>query len=274
MKMLVLQGGGEGLDIQREFARDFDNHYADRFIRHIVDDDTLCTGCGKQCDHCRWNFDLDFSANIEVVQTPKTLPYFIDEPGNVLKLPLPPHDVLVAINIHEDILLSLPELSKASKGQAIIVPLEHPEWITRWARDEILKKCKELGLESAFPKPFCSMEKGHGPVIDRFIEEFKIGRPSLRIEMDNDRVITSAEVDICAPCGNTYFVAKNLIGKKADEKINEWVAKYWHSFPCVASMKMDSELGDTILHKGGYIHYETVGEAIEKADSSKVKKAG
>lgn len=272
--MLVLQGGGEGPDIRREFALDFDNRYADRFMRHIIDDETLCTGCGEKCDHCRFNYDLDFSADIETIQLPRTMPYFVDDIESVLKLPLPVHTILVAINIHEDILLSLPLLSNQSKGQALIVPLEHPDWMTRWARDEIAKKCRATGMEYAFPKPFCSLEKGHGPLIDRFIDTFKIGRPSLDLKIDESRTIIDAEVKICAPCGNTYFVAKNLIGKKADDKINEWVAKYWHSFPCVASMKMDPELGDTILHKGGYIHYEIVGEAVERASGVSNQKAG
>lgn len=269
MKMLVIHGGGEGLDIQQEFAMEFDDNYAERFVRHITDDETLCTGCGKKCDRCRLNYDLDFSGDIETIKLPKVMPYFVDDIESVLKLPLSKHTVLVAINIHEDILLALPELSNESNGKAIIIPLEDPDWITNWARDEIARKCENLGLESAFPKPFCSLEKGHGPIIDEFIETFRIGKPLIDIELDHNNIIKSADVKICAPCGNTYFVAKNLIGKKADKDINEWIAKYWHSYPCVASMKIDPELGDTILHKGGYIHYKIVSNAIRRASVKK-----
>jgi hypothetical protein len=61
-------------------------------------------------------------------------------------------------------------------------------------------------------------------------------------------------------------VAKNLIGKKLTPSINEdLTAKYWHSYPCVASMQMDAELSDTILHRGGFIHYAAVSEAVEEA---------
>jgi hypothetical protein len=30
-------------------------------------------------------------------------------------------------------------------------------------------------------------------------------------------------------------------------------------------MQMDAELGDTILHRGGFIHYSTVSEAVDEA---------
>ncbi|HDH57064.1 MAG TPA: hypothetical protein ENF16_00465, partial [Bacteroidetes bacterium] len=42
------------------------------------------------------------------------------------------------------------------------------------------------------------------------------------------------------------------------------VSRYWHSFPCTASMKSDSELGgDTILHLGGQIHMASFCQAAE-----------
>lgn len=269
MKLLVIYSGKPGPEIKKEFAQTFDDHYASRFIRHLDDDPTLCTGCGDKCSSCRLDYGLDFSASVKTLTLPTVMPYFVDNVDNYLEKPLPAHDVTIPINIHEDILLSLPEIVKESGSKAIIAPIEDPDWITRWTRLDIAKKCKELGLEFAFPKPFCSLELGAGPYIDRFIKEFRVGRPLLNLRIDNNNVIREATVEISAPCGNTYFVAKNIIGKTADKKLNEWVAKYWHSYPCVASMKMDPELGDTILHKGGYIHYDIVSEAICRANGQK-----
>jgi len=42
------------------------------------------------------------------------------------------------------------------------------------------QKCEELGLECAFPKPFCTLEpEKNKPTIARFIEETRVGRPLL-----------------------------------------------------------------------------------------------
>lgn len=88
------------------------------------------------------------------------------------------------------------------------------------------------------------------------------GRPKLRIELEGD-TISYAEVLQSAPCGATYFVARKFVGLKVDERLNKNVAKYWHSYPCVGSMRIDPELGDAILHVGGYNHYDAVHRAIK-----------
>lgn len=265
LKVLVVYSGKKDISstkkIPREFALKFDGHYASRFLRHLYDDETLCTGCGEKCSKCRLDYDLDFSGRTRQIQLPEIMPYFVDNASDYLPDKFPNHDVLIAINVHEDILLALVPLSKKAGAKALILPIEDPDWITKWGRSKLKKLCNENDIEFSSPKPFCSLEKGVGPVTDKFIDEFRIGRPKLKIKVKNG-VIEEASVLICAPCGNTYYVAKNIVGKKVDKHLNEWIAKYWHSYPCVGSMKMDSELGDTILHKGGYIHYDAVREAL------------
>ena len=96
------------------------------------------------------------------------------------------------------------------------------------------------------------------------MEYFRVGFPQLEVTV-KDGLIREARVLRSAPCGNTYYVAFNLPGAKADASVIERVAKYWHSFPCVASMEMDNELGDTILHLSGYHHYEAIREALARA---------
>ena len=117
----------------------------------------------------------------------------------------------------------------------------------------------ELGLECAFPKPACSLEaRDDQPAIREFQRIYRVGRPKIVIQ-SRDGVIREARVVQSAPCGNTYYVAYNLAGQEIGKDLNERVtAKYWHSFPCVGSMATDPELGDSILHKGGYLHYSAV----------------
>ncbi|WP_308751606.1 DUF166 family protein [Candidatus Oleimmundimicrobium sp.] len=243
----------------------FDDGYAKKLIKHLTNEPSVCTGCGDECVNCRKNYHLNFSEDIVGIhKLPAELLYYIDDPEKYLPAELPPHDILLAINVHEDILLALPKAVKKAGAKGIIAPIEHPDWLTRWARNKIKQICAGLKLECAFPKPFCSLEKNEvHPHINKFINYFRVGKPEIEIEIKNG-VIKNAKVIISAPCGATYFVAHKLIGKKLNENIDGVVAKYWHSYPCIASMKMDPELGDTILHKGGYTHYNIVHKAIEK----------
>ena len=71
----------------------------------------------------------------------------------------------------------------------------------------------------------------HGVIV-----EIPIGYPKLKLEL-GDGYIKDAKVLRSAPCGNTYYVAFNLKGAPLDAAVAEVVAKYWHSFPCVASME-------------------------------------
>ena len=262
MRLLFIYCGGETPRYRPDFSVSFDDTFAQRLLRHLVNEENYCHGCGALCDHCRDTYGIDFSPNIvDVLELPAVLPYYIDRPQDYFGEHLAPHDITLAVNIHEELLLALPAMAAEAGSEAIIAPCEHPAWISRWARDTVGKRCRELGLGWAAPKPFCSLQPGRHPAIDRFMEYFRVGFPQLEVTV-KDGLIREARVRRSAPCGNTYYVAFNLKGAKADTSVIERVAKYWHSFPCVASMEMDRELGDTILHLSGYHHYEAIREAL------------
>ncbi len=239
------------------FERSFDCVWADRFLKHLRNEHRdICTGCGDSCLHCRdWRVP-DFSADLAgVIRFPSLLPELLDDPREYLPDDLPAHDALVAIAIHEEILIALPELSARAGGKAVIAPIEAPEWVSRWARGKLEQKCRERGLEVAVPKPFCNLARGVGRALDAFIEHFRIGRPEFDIACLDGRAATVA-ARISAPCGNSHYVAHCLQGYPLDDHVHLEVSRCWHSYPCTASMKQDPELGDTILHKGGQIHME------------------
>lgn len=267
MKIFIICSDGIVPKDKAPFSIVFDDVYAQRFIKHLRNDAELCTGCGKNCVRCRDQLGLDYSPSIAGVhKIPSELLYYVDDPQKHLPQEPPVHDVTVAINVHEDILVKIPELVHRAGSKALIVPLEHPNWASKWMRSQTHLICDRLEMGCIFPKPFCSLEQGAHPVIDQFIQRFKIGRPKIHFKIKNGK-IKKATVLCSAPCGATYYVAHNLRGKKVDKKLSEWVSKYWHSYPCVASMEMDYELGDTILHKGGYLHYEMMEEALNAVGS-------
>ncbi len=247
------------------FSVTFDDAFAERFLRHLVNEEGYCNGCGALCDHCRDTYGIDFTPDIaHVMQLPSVLPYYLDDPTGLLGGELPPHEATVAVNVHQEVLLALPELAFRAGSRVIIAPSEAPGWVSRWVRGEVRKACRRLGMGCAFPKPFCSLTPGIHPAVDEFMEHFRIGYPRLRLEL-GEGYIKEARVLRSAPCGNTYYVAFNLKGAPLDASVAEVVAKYWHSFPCVASMEVDRELGETILHIGGFMHYRAVQEALAEA---------
>jgi hypothetical protein len=265
MKLLVAFCGGPLPARKDPFSVTFDDTFALRFISHLADEEGYCNGCGVLCDHCRDTYGIDFSGDIvDVLQLPSSLPFYLDDPVGLLGGELTPHDATVAVNLHHELLLELPRLAAEAGSRVMIVPSEHPAWTTPWLRGKVRKACRELGMGCAFPKPFCSLSPGIHPAVDEFMNYFRIGRPLLRLELAED-YIKEARVIRSAPCGNTYYVAFNLKGAPLDERVADVVAKYWHSFPCVASMEMDRELGETILHMGGFMHYRAVQEALAEA---------
>lgn len=263
LKLLLIKSDGKFPERHKPFTTFYDDHYARRFMKHLKDDPSLCTGCGDKCVNCRARYKLNISEKItSIIELPSTLPYYLENPEKFIPVKMPEHDVLVAINIHEEIILSLPPRMAAAGGKALIVPSEHPDWVSRWLRIKVGEAANQCGIEAAFPKPFCDLTAEAGTVVADFIKEFRIGRPKLKINHSGDK-IESVDVQISAPCGCTYFLAHNIKGAKLDEDFINKVSKYWHSYPCTASMKMDYEIGDTILHKGGYIHREAVQAALQ-----------
>lgn len=197
----------------------------------------------------------------QIVHLPNTYDILIDDPLEYFVEDFKYHDLAIAIGIHEDILIELPRLISKSGGKALIVPLESRTWLTKWVRDKTIEECNKYNIEYAFPKPFCALEHGDFNLINNFIDEFRVGRPKFRLFVDKDKTILKAKVLITTPCGNLYNISKELEGKKLGEEAKEAVAKYWHSFSCLGDVQIDPEVGDTIVHIGGHIHYSAIDDA-------------
>ncbi|MHB0977692.1 MAG: DUF166 domain-containing protein [Candidatus Aquicultorales bacterium] len=233
MRLFIFMSGAPSEDSKKSgpFWKPFDGKYAEKFIRHLKDRQDVCTGCGELCNHCRAGYKLDFGEKIAGVHLlPDRMLAFIDEPYKYLPGKLPPHDVTIAINVHQDLLLEIPRLAKKAGSQAYIVPVEDPDWLDPWIRQELRSICEGEGLDFTAPKPFCALDKGEGPAIDAFIDEFRIGKPQLKLQIQDGKV-RSARVVRSAPCGDTYFVAHNLPGVPIGEELMKKSSKLWHSYP-------------------------------------------
>lgn len=248
----------------------YSGEFAERVIRNLINDPSFCKSCGLYCDSCKYNV-YSYVRNIRAAMqlpSPLELPAFVDNPEKYLPKAVPKADLCVASGLHKDLLLELPYHLQKAGIKGLIVPIEDFAEVPSGLRKQVEEKCQELGLESAFPKPFCSLEPAKDkPVISRFVNELQIGRPSLEIltaERGKREVIEAAVVRRSAPCGSTWYVARKLVGVETKrEVLYDAIAKAHHSYPCTATMNVDPETKEPILHLGGYIIREQVEKALK-----------
>jgi hypothetical protein len=253
----------------------YSGEFAERVIRNLVNDPSFCKPCGLYCDYCKYgvySYVRNILAAIELPK-PSDLPAFIDRPREYMPKSIPKADLCVASGLHKDLLLELPFQIERAGVKGLIVPIEDFNEAPSGLRKQLEEYCLELGLEYAFPKPFCSLEQDdEKPLVSRFVAELCVGRP--RIEVSTSRrggheVVESTVVRRSAPCGSTWYVARKLIGVETRRDVlYDVIAKAHHSYPCTATMNVDPEAKEPILHIGGYIIREEVEKALGKAGAT------
>jgi hypothetical protein len=108
------------------------------------------------------------------------LPAFIDKPEQYMPRNIPRADLCVASGLHKDLLVELPLHLEKIGVKGLIVPIEDFNEVPSGLKKQVQELCTELGLESAFPKPFCTLEPNMDkPTISRFVLELGVGHPKL-----------------------------------------------------------------------------------------------
>lgn len=204
--------------------------------------------------------------SVDAYQVPRSLPPVLDDAAEYLPAELGAGDVIIAVNIHPEMLLEIPNMVAGVATRALIAPIEDPNWIKPGLVKQVTQECAHRGLESAFPKPFCALEPTT-PVIQEFCETYGVGVPTFRFEISDGKV-AAVEVLSGAPCGLTDFVAEQLVGLPADETLPEKAGQLHHSYPCLSSMVMDPAFGDTIMHKSLFLLRDRVREALAEAGTA------
>ena len=249
----------------------YSGEFAERIIRNLINDPSFCKACGLYCDSCKYgvySHVCNIRAAIELPK-PSELPAFIDKPEEYMPKTIPKVDLCVASGLHKDLLLELPAHLGRAGVKGLIVPIEDFKEVPSGLRKQVEERCVELGLEHAFPKPFCSLEPSEDkPLISRFVSELGIGRPKLEVSTANRggrEVIEAAVVRRSAPCGSTWYVARKLIGIETKQEIlHDAIAKAHHSYPCTATMNVDPEAKEPILHIAGFIIREEVEKPLKR----------
>jgi len=243
----------------------YSGDFGERVIGNLINYSTFCISCAEACTQCKEG-KYGFADRINgffKLPAPSLLPLFIeDSTSGYLPNEIPDADIAIVSEIHNDILLELPIILKDSGIKAMIVPQESAAQL---ARPQIEELCAREEVEIVFPKPFCDLQpQDDKPMIKNFVKEFGIGRPEVKVEVGRRGRIAHVDVLRSAPCGSTWFVAKQLAGVEVENRheLYDRISESHHAYPCTASMEKDRELGDTILHKAGYIIRAAVEEAL------------
>ena len=200
---------------------------------------------------------------VSATQLPHQLPMIVDNPRDFLPAHIGATAVTIAVNIHHDLLAELPFLIAERGSRALIAPREDPNWIRPGLVTQVATACEKLGLESAFPEPFCTLVP-NTRIIQQFCEQYQVGQPKFELTIV-DNVVTEVRYVRGAPCGLTQWAVAQLVGAEAGEPLIEKVKTLHHSRPCLASMVMVPGMDDTLMHKSLFLFEDSAREALEVA---------
>jgi hypothetical protein len=203
---------------------------------------------------------------------PAFLPPFIDYPEDYLPDELPAADLILSLGEDPGVAELLPDVVQMAGARAVIAPIDNVAWLPPGLMNQVAGWLADAGASVVFPKPFCSLtettynEKRHkveydDPLIAEFARHF--GRPAFRVAYDSEAgTITGVEVVRDAACGCAHYVAEHLVGHSADEAEHE-AGMLHHHYPCLASMGIDPDYNDTLMHVSGNVLKDAIAEEIK-----------
>ncbi len=206
-------------------------------------------------------------ASVKSLVVPDALPLIVDDPDEYLPPELGEADVIIAIHLHPDLLYEIPHAVSGRGTRALIAAIEDPTWLQQGLVGQVTRACARFGIESAFPKPFCALEPA-SPVIAQLSESFGIGKPEFDVIVE-DGVIKEVVFRRGSPCGCTEWAIQRLVGTCVDEDVRHLAAEGLYTYPCLASMAMDAEFGDTIMHRAVALIEDAAERAVKAAEGAR-----
>ncbi len=210
---------------------------------------------------------------VEVWQAPAMLPPVIDEPEEYVPDALPLADLILSFGEHPGVAELLPDIVRVTGARAVVAAVDNEAWLPRGLARQLRGWLQDRGVVCVTPKPLCSLTDTHysvgrrqrieydDPLIAEFARHF--GRPNLRLTVDpQTRRITSVEVLRDAVCGCARHVAQGLVSVSVDDAEQE-AGLLHHHYPCLASMGIDADYGDTLMHISGNLLKDNVGAQVK-----------
>lgn len=210
---------------------------------------------------------------VSVWQAPAVLPPVIDYPEDYVPESMPAADLILSVAEHRGVAELLPDLARLTGAQAVIAAVDNEAWLPRGLARQLCGWLKDMGVACATPKPLCSLTEldygaGRGrrvsydsPLIRTFAHY--LGQPALRLTVDpQTRRIVAAEVVRDTVCGCARHVAQGLVGVAVDQA-EEQAGLLHHHYPCQASMGIDLDYGDTLMHVSGHLMRDDVAAQVK-----------
>ena len=176
----------------------------------------------------------------------------IEIPEDALKR-LENADILITYVTHPDLTLDLVELIH-----------DKVEWVivAAWRGEGFKNQLERLGNVTC-PENMCDLQESGNPVFDEFVSKF--GRPIVEIELENDKV-KEIKVLRSSPCGSTFFVAEEMIGKNLEDLPIKAGLKI-QNYPCRApKMRLFSD-DECKKEMAANFHKEAFEDAIKSKKS-------
>ena len=211
---------------------------------------------------------------INTWRAPNLFPPVVDYPEEFLPSELPSADLILSFAENKGVAELIPDIARMTGAKAVIAAVDSEAWLPRGLARQLRGWLEKMDVACATPKPLCSLtETDYGvtrrqrlehnsPLISEFARYF--GQPEFSIVVDPvSRKIISCDVRRDAVCGCARYVAQRLVGMTANEAEYE-AGMLHHHFPCLASMGIDIDFGDTLMHISGNIMKEKVGEQVKQ----------
>ena len=210
---------------------------------------------------------------VEQWRAPSRYPIVIDYPEEYVPSDLPAADLILSFPEVSTVAELIPDVVKVTGASAVIAAVDNEAWLPRGLARQLRGWLERMGVVCATPKPLCSLTEadfGMGrrqrmPYEDPLISEFAryFGQPDLQLSVDpRSRKITGAEVTRDAVCGCARYVAEHLVGV-ADDDAEQEAGLQHHHYPCLASMGIDADFGDTLMHVSGNVLKDNVGKQVK-----------
>ncbi|MEW6577887.1 MAG: DUF166 family protein [Chloroflexota bacterium] len=204
-------------------------------------------------------------------ETPKVLPPVVDYPEDYLPDALPSCDLILSLAEVKGVAELIPDIARMTGARAVIAPIDSVAWLPVGLARQLEGWLGRMGVACVAPMPFCSLTETHyntlrlrqpydDPLIRAFARHF--GQPAFRAQVDAEtRRIVALEVTRDACCGCARHVAQQLVGTPVDDAV-EAGGLHHHHYPCQATMGIDPQYGDTLLHVSGNLMKDALKEAL------------
>lgn len=194
--------------------------------------------------------------SIVTADLPEFVPVFIEEPDEFLEaLNFDKHvfsaEIIITYSLHPDLTSAIAKLAAKAGVRSLIVP----GGPSRASVSELKKLSEVSGMDIEVDEICCSLEPNafNRPFTDIF------GSPILRIKT-KDGKIANVEVIKGAPCGSTWYMAKEIVGMQVKDAPPR-AGLYIQHYPCRAAR---GDLGG--IHESGELHKQAFIKALENEE--------